>query len=165
MKRTLTTLGVAFAALALSAGPAAAGEHHGGSEVAGHRHNHQAPAHPRHDCTVAPKCRPAPLPKPPGGWPCAKDHSCSTKHHHPICPPTKPPVKPPVHPKPKPPVHREPTPKTPARAVPVLPRTGPVGDVLTLGGLGLGAIALGVVPFVLTRRPKTVTDAIRGELS
>lgn len=168
MKRTLTILGAALAATVLAAGPAAAGEHHGSST--------------HHDgTTCATKCRPAPLPKPPGGWPCAKDHSCSTKHHHPICPPKPPHTKPPGtgdhghnghHPKPKPPVvvaHPVPpivhdAPKTPASAIPQLPRTGPVGDVVTLGGMGLGAIALGVVPFVLTRRPKAVTDAIRGEL-
>jgi hypothetical protein len=178
MKRTLTVLGTALAAVVLAAGPAAAGERHHDTRsaaqathpAAGRVPNHQAPAHPRHTCST--KCRPAPLPKPPGGWPCAKDHSCSTKHHRPICPPPvtpPPPHKPPKHHRPPVVAHPRPPivthPKTPVAApVPQLPRTGPVGDVLTLGGIGVGAIALGLVPFVLTRRPKAVTDAIRGEL-
>jgi LPXTG-motif cell wall-anchored protein len=160
MRRTLTILGAGFAVLVLTAGPASAGERH---------HHHHA------GCTIAVKCRPEPLPKPPGGWPCAETKSCDSKHHHPICPP-KPPHKPPHGHKPpthhRPPVVAHPRPpvlthvvKTPVAAdVPRLPRTGGSGDLVLAGG-GLLMIAGGTALVVLTRRPKSVTDAIRGELA
>lgn len=142
-------------------------------------HNHQAPPHKpyqshpiRHPhpagtgCST--KCRPAPLPVPAGGWPCAKDHSCATKHHHPICPPTKPPVKPPVTPVPKPPVitvvHHAPKPPV-ARAVPDAPQlayTGTQADVLVPTGLGL--LGLGGLSFFAGRKPREQAKAMRGAL-
>lgn len=131
------------------------------------RANHQAPAHPRtgsgnHQghmpCTVAPKCRPAPLPKPQGGWPCAKTHSCAQHHHYPIC---KPPIV--VH-------HRPPivTPhqpashvaghKTPVVVADALPRTGvEIAPMLlaSTGLIGLGALLLLTEPLRrFTRRAR-----------
>lgn len=131
-----------------------------------------------HDCTTGKRCRPAPLPKPQGGWPCAKDHSCGTKHHYPIC---KPPTKPPGtghhghnghHPKPKPP-HHEPVPKprghhvhTVSSRVPQLAMTGFDATSPVSWGLGLlgGGILLLSVPTALTRRPKVVTEQIKSAL-
>lgn len=155
MRRTLTILGAGFAALVLTAGPASAGERH--------HHRHHA------GCTIAVKCRPEPLPKPPGGWPCAKNHSCASKHHHPVCPP-KPPHKPPTHHRPpvvahpRPPVLTHVVKTHVASDVPRLPRTGGSDDLVLAGG-GLLMIAGGTALVVLTRRPKSVADAIRGELA
>lgn len=173
MRRTLTILGAALAGLVLAAGPASAGT----------GHNHQAPAHKpyqshpiRHphgsDCTVAPKCRPAPLPVPAGGWPCAHDKSCGTKHHRPICPPTPTPTPPVVTPPVK---HHTPTPvkhvpakaATPARAVPDAPQlamTGLPSGTPVLAGLGGLGVVGGASLLLLARRPREVTEQIRSAL-
>lgn len=131
MKRfrvTLIGLGVAAAVL--------------GAPAAAQAGQHKADRPVKHHCQVAPKCRPQPLPKPPGGWPCADTKTCDLKHHRPICtPPVKPPHhKPPVaHPVP-PILHDAPKPVTHQQVTvaAALPRTGPA-DVpvylLAAGGL------------------------------
>lgn len=112
------------------------GSHHGGTQVG----NHQGGT----PCTVAPRCRPEPLPKPPGGWPCAQTHSCASHHHYPIC---KPPTKPPHHDGPPPAKHvKHLHPAAPI--VPIadgLPRTGGLYEAGVVGGMsliGLGALSL-----------------------
>jgi hypothetical protein len=172
VKRTLAIVGTpAIAALFLLAGgaPAAsAGEQHhhhhhrqghhssrsatsvGKQAKAGrahHHRHHKVKAAASSSCTVAPKCRPKPLPKPANGWPCAKTHSCATHHHYPICKPKPPvahPVPPIVKPRPHTPTshvggHKKPVLLTASVVPEQLPRTGANVLVYVFAG---GALAL-----------------------
>lgn len=132
-------------------------------------------------CPVADKCRPAPLPKPANGWPCAKTKTCDTKHHYPVCPPIKPPVvTPPSTVTPLPPVIDGPKHKPAARVrivpaarvrlvsatkpAPELAMTGVSGSTYFAGGLGLALTGIGVGLVALTRRPAEVEHDVRSVL-
>lgn len=186
MKRTLAAVGVpAIAALVLLGGaPAAsAGEHHGRHHDGHHdarsavpppraaerakRHNHQAPPHPRHHCTTGKRCRPAPLPKPTGGWPCAKTHSCASHHHYPICKPKH--HHKPTHPG-KPSSHVGGHKKPHGHHLHGAPQSVPEQLAFTGANttaaiaLGVGLIGLGGVSYVGGRKPRKQTKAIRAAL-
>lgn len=161
MIRRLALAAVVAAGLALT--PVAAA--YAGSTA--HLEGHKRAA--THHCQVAPKCRPHPLPKPPGGWPCAEDHSCGSKHHRPICPPVVAHPKPPVthhhhrhvvvhhhHARPLPPV------VTVASHSPSLPRTGGLYAAGLEGGAAL--VAMGAMLVGLTRQPKRQAAAVRSVL-